>query len=150
MYFVSIGLNPSRVFTTQANESATDPMAMRLINAFDMRLPNSPFARNPSSGRIGISQRFIESDSSVLHRIDVVDHQRAAVLEHGKNNGQSHGGFGGGNHHHEEAINMSIHLSELIGECHEGQVHRVEHQLDGHKHRDDVAAKDEAGYPEAK
>src|SRR5580658_594389 len=86
----------------------------------------------------------------VLHRIDVVDHQRAAVLEHRKNNGQSHGGFGGGHHHDEEAVNMSVHLLEFEGECHEGQVHRVEHQLDGHEYRDDVAAEDEAGHSESK
>ncbi len=59
MYLVSMGLSPSSVFTTQANESATEPTAKVLINAFGMRRPKSPFARNPSSGKIGISQRFI-------------------------------------------------------------------------------------------
>src|SRR3984885_15527771 len=106
MYFVSSGLRPSSVFTTQANESSTEPTAMVLINALGMRRPKSPFARNPSSGKIGISQRFIWV--SVLHRLHFVDHQRRAILEHRENNGQPHGRFSGGHPHHEETEDVPI------------------------------------------
>src|ERR1700722_13193293 len=87
---------------------------------------------------------------SILHRIDVVDHQRAAILEHSKNNGQSHGGFGCGHHHDKEAVNVPVHLLEFVGECHKAQIHRVQHQLDGHEYRDDIAAEDKAGHSESK
>src|SRR5580658_3019160 len=87
---------------------------------------------------------------SVLHRVDVVDHQRSAVLEHSENDGQSHGGFGRGHYHDEEAVNVSIHLLEFVGECDEAQIHRVQHQLDGHEYGDDVAPEDKAGHSESK
>src|ERR1700693_4255149 len=147
MYLVSMGLSASSVFTTQANESATEPTAMVLINAFGMRRPKIPLARNPSSGKIGMSQR---SMMSVLHRIDFVDHQRGAILKHSENNGQTHCGFGGGHHHHEEAVDVSIHLLELVGKSDEAQVHRVEHQLDGHEDGDNVAPENEAGHTQHK
>src|SRR5580658_10352282 len=137
-----MGSSASSVFTTQANDSATDPTAKVLINALGMRRPKSPFARNPSSGRIGISQRFM---LSVLHRIYVVDHQRRAVLEDRENNRQSHRGFGGGHHHDEEAEDVTIHLLELVRERDKAQIHGIQHQLDGHEHGDDVAPENEAG-----
>src|SRR5437868_5002368 len=142
-----MGLRPSSVLTTQANASATEPTAKVLINAFGIRRPNRPFARNPSSGKIGMSQRYM---MSVLHGINVVDHQGGAILKYSKNDGQSHRSFGGGDNHYEKAVDVSIHLLELIRERHEAQVHRIEHQLDGHENRDDVAAKDESSHSQSK
>ena len=42
-------------------------------------------------------------------------------------------------HHHKETEDVPVHLFELVREGNEGQIHRVEHQLDGHENGDDVA-----------
>jgi hypothetical protein len=70
------GLSPSSVFTTQANDSATEPMAMRLITAFGMRRPKSPFAGTRAAeklesakGSLRVTHRcqyFIELTSSII------------------------------------------------------------------------------------
>ena len=46
-------------FHHPGNDSATEPMAKRLIMAFGIRRPKRPLIRKPSSGKIGISQRCI-------------------------------------------------------------------------------------------
>src|ERR1051326_1182490 len=141
MYFVSRSPRPSSVFTAQAKDSATDPMANTLMMGFENLRPNRPLIRKPMKGRIGMSQRFM----SVFHGADVVDHQRLPVLEYGQNNGQPDGRFGGGHDHYEETEDMPVHLFQLVGESDEAEIHRVQHQLDGHEDGDDVAAVDESG-----
>src|SRR5579862_6617082 len=113
MCFSSSGIRPKTVFSTQAKESATDPTATRFTIAFGMRRPKIPLIRNPMSGRMGMSQRFImmggrESESLEFHRIDFVDFERSAVFENGENDRQADGGFGGGHNHYEEAEDMAV------------------------------------------
>jgi hypothetical protein len=52
------GVSPSAstVLSAQANESATEPMAMALIAAFEKRRPKIPLTRKPASGSTGMSQ----------------------------------------------------------------------------------------------
>ena len=59
-------------------------------------------------------------------------------------------GFGGRDDHHEERIDVAVDLFELIRERDKAQIHRVEHQLDGHEHGDDVLAEQEAGNAQRK
>jgi len=44
---------------------------------------------------------------------------------------------------------VTIDLPEAVGERDETQVHGVEHQLDGHEHRNQVAPEEEAGHAQA-
>src|SRR5216684_2436098 len=146
MYLVSSDPRPSSVFTTQAKESATEPMAIRLMIGFDIRRPNKPFSRKPSSGNTGINQRYM----SVLHRTNIVNHQRSTILKNCQNNRQPHRRLGRSHHHHEEAEDMSVHLFQRVGESDERQIHRVEHQLDGHENRNNVAAINETRHSKSK
>src|SRR5208337_3760147 len=57
----------------------------------------------------------------------------------GNDDGQAHRGLGGGHHHHEEDENLSAKRVPVRGEGDERKVHAVQHQLDRHENRDDVA-----------
>src|SRR5450432_1550745 len=109
MYLVSSGPRPTKVFTAQANDSATEPIANKLTIVFDIRRPKRPLIRKPSSGRIGMSRscciyrpwsgcsqecehgthecvRHVSLCASgkcisIFHRADIINHQRLPVLE---------------------------------------------------------------------
>jgi len=81
----------------------------------------------------------------VLHRIDIVDVQRAAILEYRQNDRQTHGRFGRRHHHYEEGQQVSIHLLPLIRKGDEAQVDCVEHQLNRHEDGNDIAPEEETG-----
>src|SRR5215472_17174434 len=112
MYLVSSGLRPTSVFIAHRNESATDPMANKVTIDFDIRRPNRPLIRKPRKGRIGISQRYMVS---VLHRADVVNHERLPILEDGQNDGQTYCSLGRRHYHHEKAEDVAIHLLQRVG-----------------------------------
>src|SRR5260370_8583430 len=52
---------------------------------------------------------------------------------------QSHRGLGGGHYHDEEDEHLPAERVPVRGEGHERKVHAVQHQLDRHEDRDDVA-----------
>src|SRR5579864_4128752 len=145
MYLVSSGLSPNNVLTAHKNESVTEPMANTLIIDFGIRRPNRPFIRKPRKGRIGISQRYM---MSVLHRTYVVDQECVAILENRQDDGQANRSLSRRYHHHEKAEDMAVHLLQRVGKRDEREIHGVEHQLDGHENRNDVAAIDEARHTE--
>src|SRR6185437_27348 len=66
----------------------------------------------------------------------------AAVADDGDDDGQAHGRFGGGDHEDEE---VAVELMQSVAEGDEGQIHAVEHQLDGYEDGDEVALEQEAG-----
>src|SRR5579859_5263304 len=74
-----------------------------------------------------------------LHQIYVFDVQRFPVARNHHDNGQAHGGFGRGHDNHKENKNQAVKLIEFAAEGDECKVDGVEHQLDGHENRDDVA-----------
>src|SRR5258706_15051476 len=65
-------------------------------------------------------------------------------MEQGDENGQADGGFGGGNGHDEKDEEESVDLMELASVGHEGEIHRVHHQLDAHEDGDAVLARQHA------
>ena len=79
-----------------------------------------------------------------LSVLDFVDVKSGAALEDSQNDAESNGGFRGSDHHDEEREDVAVHLPELVRECDETQIHGVEHQLDRHEHRDDVAPEEKA------
>src|SRR4051794_21714913 len=131
------------VFTTQRNDSTTLPMATALTRPLEKRRPKMPLIRNPASGKIGMSQSCISS-VLVFHRIDVIDVECRAILEHRQNDRQAYRRFGGRHHHHEEREEMAGDFLVLIGESYEAQVNGIQHQLDAHEYRDDIAPEEEA------
>src|SRR6185436_18876716 len=108
MWAVSMLPSARRVFTTQANDNRTEPMATALTNAFDRRRPRMPFSRKPSSGNAGMSQRCCIA--LVLHRVHVVHVQGVAILVYGQNDCQADGGFSGRYYHHEEREEVAVDL----------------------------------------
>jgi hypothetical protein len=87
----------------------------------------------------------MQSGASVLQRVHLVNVQRVAVLENRKDDRQSDSGFRGCYNHDEKREDMPIYLLELIGKRNKAQVNGIQHQFDGHEHRDDVAAEEKAG-----
>src|SRR6185369_692916 len=115
------------VFTTQAKDNRTAPMATALTNAFARRRPSTPFTRNPSSGKVGMSQRCCIA--LVLHRVHFVHIEGIAILKYSEDDGQSHRGLRGCNDHYKECEQVAIHLFELVGEGNKAEVHGVQHEL---------------------
>src|SRR6185437_3028861 len=74
------------------------------------------------------SLAFISAGSLVLHKIDLIDVQGLACAEESDDDGKTDGGLRGGDDHDK-------------GD--EGQVDGVEHQLNRHEDRDDVALDEE-------
>src|SRR5579885_118019 len=154
---------PRIVFTTQANERTTLPMAKRWTAPLENRRPKRPLIRNPVKGSRGMLQSCIGYLStaetqrrrentklgvniSVFHRVDIFDLQGRPVLENGQNDRQPHGRFRRRHHHHEEREQVSVHLLQLVRKGDEGQVDGVQHQLNRHEHGDDIAPEQETGH----
>src|ERR1700746_3990429 len=98
-------------------------MATALMIAVEKRRPKMPFIRKPASGSAGMSQSCIRTICSILHRVHLIDVQRRPILEHRKDNRQTHSRLCGCYHHDEEGKQMSVHLLELVRKRDEGQVH---------------------------
>ena len=56
----------------------------------------------------------------------------------------ANGGFSGSHNHHKECEDLSVHLAQLMREGHEAQIHCIQHQLNRHENRNDVAAEQKA------
>ena len=63
---------------------------------------------------------------------------------------QAHGRFRRRHHDHEENENQAVQLVVRARECHEREIHGVEHQLDGHENRDDVALEHKCHHAQAR
>src|SRR5579871_752538 len=81
-----------------------------------------------------------------LQQVHAIDVERLARTEYGNDDGQSHRGFGRSHHHHEKDEDVSIERFELRREGHEGQVHAVQHELNGKKDGNDVALDKKTGH----
>ena len=86
MYLVSSGPSASSVFTTQANDSATEPMANRLTialrhapaeEAVQQEAEEREDRNEPEIHLLAAMNAMNANDfMSVFHRADIVDHQR--------------------------------------------------------------------------
>src|ERR1700729_3668209 len=81
---------------------------------------------------------------SALERIQVVGHRGLAAAEVRHHDPQAHHDLGCGHHEHEEHDRLPADVVEHAGEGDEGEVGRVEHQLNAHQHDQDVAPHQEA------
>src|SRR5882757_8430343 len=76
----------------------------------------------------------------VLEQVRVVHRGGPTGAEDGHDDGQADHHFGGRDHHHEERHDLAVQPAVDPGEGDQGEVHRVQHQLDAHEHHDGVAA----------
>src|SRR5690348_4299726 len=85
-----------------------------------------------------------------LQQIHIFDVQRLAVACDDHNDRQPHRRFRRRHHNHKENENQSVQLVKFAAERHKRQVHRVQHQLDGHKNRDDIAFENKSDHAQSK
>src|SRR6185437_1042958 len=73
-----------------------------------------------------------------------------AGAENCDDDGQSHCRFGCGHRHDEEHKDLAFDRMPLMCEGDKAEVDGVEHQLNGHEHRDDIALDEKAHHAERK
>src|SRR5687767_12050307 len=110
--------------------------------------PNRPAMMLPNSGAstTAISrllERVISIYGSALQRVDFADIDGAAGTEQGYQDRKADGGLGCGHGQDEEDEQLSGRITQLTREPDEIDVHRQQHQLDGHQQHDDVLAVEE-------
>src|SRR6185437_15568232 len=89
------------------------------------------------------SLAFISAGSLVLHKIDLIDVQGLSCAEESDDDGKTDGGLRGGDDHDKEDEDLPFDAMPHVREGDEGQVDGVEHQLNRHEDRDDVALDEE-------
>src|SRR3954468_23970323 len=96
-------------------------------------------ASRPSAGT-----RFIPGSPSVLQQVGVVDRGGPAGPGDRHYDREPRDDLRGGDDHDEERHDLAVDGATGAGERDQGQVHRVEHQLDAHEHDDGVAPDEDA------
>src|SRR4051794_17162402 len=93
--------------------------------------------RSPVAGTVSMVREV--PVRSVLQQVDVVDGGGAAGPVDAHDDRQPDHDLGRGDDHDEERDELAVDRARGPGEGDQGQVHRVEHQLDAHEHDDRVA-----------
>src|SRR5207248_9530666 len=101
------------------------------------------------------SQRISSNRASAvqgceLDQVHAFDVERWSIASDQDDDSQADGGFRRGDHNHKQNKNLSVEFAERLAKRDERQIHRVEHQLDGHENGDDVAFENEREHAEAK
>src|SRR5215813_1177295 len=104
---------------------------------------NNPRASSTSSRVLGTAALVC---AMVLppHQRQLVHREAAAEPEYGDDDGKTDGDFGGGHAEDEEDEGLAIDGAVALPEGHEGQVRRVEHDLDGHEDDERIAPHEHA------
>ena len=115
------------------------------------RLPTSSSTAADTSGRATSSQAalwmpcaVVTVGPSVLQEVGVVHRRRPPGSEDGHDDRETHDDLGGGDHHDEERHDLAVQGAVDARERDQGEVDRVEHQLDAHEHHDRVLAHEHA------
>src|SRR5688572_27075414 len=122
------------------NESTITAVARPPEIDFGRRFPRKALTRKPPNGSSGISA----STGSPLEARKGFGVERLAMAEQGDHERQADRRLGGGDGHDEEGDDLPVDLAELAAERDERQVDGVQHDLDRHQQRDDVAAQEHA------
>src|SRR3984957_13612192 len=109
-----------------------------------VRLPPSSKIAAPAAGNATSSQVKCVIPSA-LEQVGVVDRSRSTGTENRHDDGQPDHHLAGGDDHREERHHLAVEIAVQSGEGHEGEVNRVEHQLDAHEHDDRVAPQQHTG-----
>ena len=71
--------------------------------------------------------------------VDVIHIDGALVAIQADSNTQAYGSFSGGHRNDEKGENLPLHGIKIAAHGDQVQIHRVQHQLYGEKHHDDIA-----------
>src|ERR1035437_6438312 len=127
--------------TIETTHEATTAQTATLWIPFWWLRPKSPVRTKPSSGISGMSgiRKVI---GLVPHRVVLVDKRCLAVAEDRNDDRQAHRGLGRGDGYDKQRDHGRVRLERghKGAEGEDGQVGRVEHQLDRHQHDDRIAA----------
>src|SRR5438874_7995563 len=74
--------------------------------------------------------------ASEFEQVHAFDVERLPIARNQDDDSQADGGFRRGDHNHKQHKNLSVELAERLAKRDERQIHRVEHQLDGHENGD--------------
>src|SRR5579862_2426673 len=111
-----------------------------------VRGPRNRLKTTPRAGKSSISPRGKFAAISPPHQVEFIRVDRGAVAENGQDDAQPNRGFGGRHHHDEKDDGLTVDGTPRPAQRDEGQVDRVEHQLDRHEDDDDVAPQHHAGH----
>src|SRR6478752_210464 len=126
--------------SAMTNEIAITAVARPPLIDFGNRLPTKALTRKPPNGSSGISA----STSSPLQRSKGFGVEGLAMPEQADHERQADRGFSRGNGHDEEGDDLPVDGALLAAKRDEGQVHGIQHDLDRHQQRDQVAAQEHA------
>src|SRR6266481_923228 len=147
---------PERRSRVNAMSTRSDPAENQLKAIWWKSRMSSPSPQTAAPIR-GRSGSRCSQETSIgpleLERVELVDVQGSAAAEDGDDDRQPHRRFGrrgGDDEEHrrvsrEEAAGGRARHQREAGEGEEGEVHRVEHQLDAHEDDDGVAPQHHAG-----
>src|SRR6202012_1131185 len=125
------------------NDASAVAQPSRCPQASVRRPPTSAIAA-PAADNATSSQIRCFS-ASALEQVGVVDRSRFTGAENRHDDGQSDHHLAGGDDHREERHHLAVEVAVQPGERDEGQVDRVEHQLDAHEHHNRVAPQQDTG-----
>src|SRR5690242_3397274 len=134
---------PRNARTETANDAIIARQAMPPETAFGRRRPRDRLIRKPTKGSSGISNN-IGARLPLQHR-ERVRAQRLAMAEERDHERQTDRGFGGRDAHHEKRDDLAVDGPQIAPHRDEGDVHRVQHDLDRQQDRDQVLAQEHAG-----
>ena len=83
-----------------------------------------------------------KAPKSQLQNARLIHVQRLTIAEDGDNDSQTHRRFRGRYGHNDEHKKLSGDVLKETRKRNEGQIHSIQHQLNAHEHRDDVALDD--------
>src|SRR3984957_10624968 len=138
--WMMVRASPCRL--SKSDSSATPTPNDASAVAHPSRCPH-PSVRRPPSSQI----RCVIA--SALEQVGVVDRSRFTGTENRHDDGQSDHHLAGGDDHREESHHLAVEATVHPGEHDEGQVDRVEHQLDAHEHHNRVAPQQDTGSADA-
>src|SRR5258706_3009248 len=146
-----------RTFATTSiaasHDSTTAPTGTQNASS-PRRRPTTAVTRNPASGsammRTTRSCTRLTQLASSAHGVVLVDERRLAVAEDGDDDREADGRLGGGDGHDHQRDHraVTLQIGDERAERHDAEIHRIEHQLDGHQHRDRVPAGEEPERPD--
>ena len=128
----------------QSKESPVAPSATLLTILFGHRGQETVGRRAEQRQQRNNPQIFEQEKWSLeFEQVHAFDVERLPVARNQNDDAETHGGFRGRHHDHEEDKDLAVELPTAWLKGHKRQIHGVQHQLDGHENRDDVALKNE-------
>src|SRR3990172_800701 len=136
--------SPGReAMSSRTRTATTNPAAIAADATHPARLPSrrraNRFTVAPGSGRAGISQTRSSIPSTPQDR-GVVHACALPAPVDGHDDRESDHDLGGGDHHREEGQDLAVQVVVHPAERHEGEVHRVQLELDRHEDHERVLA----------